>query len=92
MSRYLTLVVRLADNADARLVFEQVERINGVALSASSWSHVMDARDTLTAEVARLMGELERSRQECERMREDAGGCGAVSVAERPVCLCRKGD
>lgn len=72
MSRYLTLVVRLADNADARLVFEQVERINGVALSASSWSHVMDARDTLTAEVARLMGELERSRQECERMREDA--------------------
>lgn len=70
MSRYLTLVVRLADNADGRLVFEQVERINGVTLSASSWSHAMDARDTLTADLARLTAELERKQREVEELRK----------------------
>lgn len=70
MSRYLTLVVRLADNADARLVFEQVERINGVALSASSWSHAMDARDALAADLARLTAELERKQREVEDLRK----------------------
>lgn len=68
MSRYLTLVVRLADNADARLVFDQVERINGVALSASSWSHALDARDILASGI-------ERKQTECDRLREALAEC-----------------
>lgn len=40
--RYLTVVLRLADNAENKLVFEQIDRINGATLSAASWSHEID--------------------------------------------------
>lgn len=88
MSRYLTLVVRLADNADARLVFEQVERINGVALSASSWSHALDARDILATGI-------ERKQMECDRLREalrcygsHEWDCNAQRNPDSDDCTC----
>ena len=45
MSKYLTVVLKLADNAESKLVFDQADRINGATMSAASWSHVMDERD-----------------------------------------------
>lgn len=44
--RYLTVVLRLADNAENKLVFDQVDRIKGATLSAAAWSHLMDEANT----------------------------------------------
>ena len=44
--KYLTVVLRLADNADQKLVFDQMDRINGATLSAAAWSHALDERNT----------------------------------------------
>ena len=42
---YLTAVLRIADNAVRRLVYEQLERLDGAKVSAAAWWHVMDERD-----------------------------------------------
>jgi len=43
--RYLSIVFRLADNADGRLVIEAADRLPGAEASAWSWSNLMDERD-----------------------------------------------
>jgi hypothetical protein len=44
--RYLSVVFRLADNADGRLVVAATDQIPGAEACAWSWSNLMDERDT----------------------------------------------
>ena len=59
MSKFLTVVLKLADNAESKLVFDQADRINGATMSAASWSHVMDERDRYRSALKRIAA-LER--------------------------------
>ena len=54
MSKFLTVVLKLADNAVSKLVFDQADRINGATMSAASWSHVMDERDRYRAALEKI--------------------------------------
>jgi hypothetical protein len=45
MTKYLTVVLRVADNAENKLVLDQMDRVNGATLVAASWSHVLDERN-----------------------------------------------
>ena len=55
MERYLTVILRLADNADGKLVMDQMDHIKGATLSAAAWAHLMDERNSLEYELQTLL-------------------------------------
>lgn len=52
--RYLTVVLRLADNAENKLVFDQIDRINGATLSAAAWEHTLDKANAYEGALERI--------------------------------------
>lgn len=77
MSKFLTVVLKLADNAVSKLVFDQADRINGATMSAASWSHVMDERDRYRAaleKLARLGNEPHYGNSDGNRIAQEALG------------------
>lgn len=45
--RYMTVVLRVADNAEEQLVLDAIDRIGGVSLTAFAWSHALNERDDM---------------------------------------------
>jgi len=54
--KYLTVVLKLAENADSKLVFDQMDRINGATMSAASWSHALDEKNAYLRTLERIGG------------------------------------
>ena len=61
--KYMTVVFRLADNADGRLVLDAAERISGATVSAIALAHALDERDDLSDEVNLLRRTLEATQE-----------------------------
>ena len=49
--RYLSIILRLADNAESRLVLDAADRLPGATVSAVSHGHLMDECDAALAQV-----------------------------------------
>lgn len=66
--KYLTIVLKVADNADGQLVLKAAENISGTTLSAIAWAHALDERDDLMAEMQKAHERSIRLADENERL------------------------